>query len=143
MVVMCKFHCILTNVSCVTGCGVNVFNKDPTMCVNDVVRRHNHTNGTTLPDVSMEEMIARTVSKLEELIDVFQCEGMVPFLQLYYRRWLHQYAIFLLFYDQVNIIKIGTIVFLRLIIICYFCGECTYLYLCICTFQRCYGSLGE
>jgi len=68
------------------GCGVNITNKDPTMCINDLLSRvHAQPECFTV-----EEFIARTVSKLEQLITEFQTLGQEAFLSQYYEYWLHR-----------------------------------------------------
>ena len=65
-------------------------NKDPTVCVNDLVHQHNALHGTTLPPFTTEELIAATISNIEHLIGLFQSEGKEAFLEKYYSRWLHR-----------------------------------------------------
>ncbi|XP_063433359.1 biotin--protein ligase-like [Mytilus trossulus] len=71
------------------GCGYNVSNKNPTICVNDVINSYNNDKKTKLPELSVEQSIARTVTVMEELIDQFQREGYNSFCKSYYKRWLH------------------------------------------------------
>jgi biotin--protein ligase len=72
----------------VTGSGVNVTNKDPTMCINDALSR---VASVTRPDdFTVEEIIARSVTVLEELITDFQMKGHQVFLNEYYKHWLHR-----------------------------------------------------
>ena len=70
--------------------GFNVSNSSPTICVNDLIQLHNRQQGDSLQPVSVEQIIARTVSEIERLIEMFQSEGMESFRQLYYDRWLHR-----------------------------------------------------
>ncbi|XP_060063919.1 biotin--protein ligase-like [Ylistrum balloti] len=71
------------------GCGFNVSNKNPTICINDLIERHNNETGNTLDLCSKEQLVGRTVSIIEHLINQFQTEGESKFLQLYCQRWLH------------------------------------------------------
>ncbi|XP_041354801.1 biotin--protein ligase-like [Gigantopelta aegis] len=73
----------------VIGCGFNVDNCNPTMCINDLVQQHNIHHGTTLDLCSVEQLIGRTVTIIEQLIDQFQEEGHEAFCRLYYDKWLH------------------------------------------------------
>ncbi|XP_022103514.1 biotin--protein ligase-like isoform X2 [Acanthaster planci] len=76
------FHAII-------GCGFNVDNSDPTICINDLVRLHNKQTNSDLPLLTVEQLIARAVNQIESLIGGFQREGPKLFLETYYRRWLH------------------------------------------------------
>ncbi|XP_038059419.1 biotin--protein ligase-like [Patiria miniata] len=76
------FHAII-------GCGFNVDNSDPTICINDLIRLHNKQTNANLALLTIEELIARTISQIESIIQVFQNKGAEPFLEMYYRRWLH------------------------------------------------------
>lgn len=71
------------------GVGLNVSNSNPTICVNDLIQLHNRQQLDSLQPVSVEQIIARTVSEIERLIETFQSEGVECFRQLYYDRWLH------------------------------------------------------
>ncbi|XP_077360331.1 biotin--protein ligase isoform X2 [Festucalex cinctus] len=71
------------------GCGFNVSNSNPTLCVNDLIRQHNIQHNRKLEALSCAQLIARTVSCLESLIDCFQHGGAQEILPLYYERWLH------------------------------------------------------
>ncbi|OWF56606.1 Biotin--protein ligase [Mizuhopecten yessoensis] len=71
------------------GCGFNVSNKNPTICINDLIERHNSESGDTLGLCSKEQLVGRTVSIIEQLINQFQTDDGVKFLQLYNQRWLH------------------------------------------------------
>ena len=77
---------------CFPGCGVNVDNSDPTICVNDVIRQYNseQQGGGGLAELATEEVIARTVTRLEQLIQEVQSHGIQAFTAPYYQRWLHR-----------------------------------------------------
>ena len=64
---MCSIH--------PTGCGFNVSNSNPTICINDLVARHNHEQGTSLAPLNSSLLIARSVSTLEALIADVQEKG--------------------------------------------------------------------
>ncbi|KAM9728585.1 biotin--protein ligase isoform 1-T1 [Menidia menidia] len=71
------------------GCGFNVTNSKPTMCINDVILEYNRRNNGSLAALSCSQLIARTVSCLEALINSFQQGGPDTVLPIYYKRWLH------------------------------------------------------
>ncbi|XP_060689761.1 biotin--protein ligase isoform X2 [Hemiscyllium ocellatum] len=71
------------------GCGFNVSNSNPTICINDIIRQHNKENGTDLQTLRIDLLIARTVTIFENLISIFQDKGPNGVLPLYYKRWLH------------------------------------------------------
>ncbi|XP_056140955.1 biotin--protein ligase isoform X2 [Lampris incognitus] len=71
------------------GCGFNVSNSNPTICINDLVRQHNREHSSSLEALDMSQLIARTVTSLEGLISVFQQEGPEAILPIYYKRWIH------------------------------------------------------
>lgn len=67
------------------GCGFNVSNSQPTVCVNDAVR----TQGCGLAELSPEQLIGRSVTLLERYIEEFQRSGHTHLLERYYTHWLH------------------------------------------------------
>ena len=69
----------------VIGLGVNVTNEKPTVCVNDILA--DDADPLTVPQV-----VAATLNRLEQLIDVFQTHGRDAILPLYYKYWLHSYV---------------------------------------------------
>uniref|UniRef100_A0A8C7WZQ7 Holocarboxylase synthetase n=1 Tax=Oryzias sinensis TaxID=183150 RepID=A0A8C7WZQ7_9TELE len=71
------------------GCGINVTNSNPTVCINDLIQQYNRQNGCSLEPLSCSLLIARTVNCLETLIGRFQQEGPDGVLPIYYKRWLH------------------------------------------------------
>lgn len=75
-----------------TGCGFNVSNKNPTVCINDLVQQYNIQNSTHLQPFTIEHLLASTITHMESLIKLFQTEGKQAFLELYYDKWLHRYS---------------------------------------------------
>ena len=73
--------------------GINISNTEPTISVNEIISQYNSDRGTDLKQLTMEEMLARTVNKIEALIEDFQENGSAPFLKKYCNRWLHRYVI--------------------------------------------------
>ncbi|CAL8365217.1 unnamed protein product [Lota lota] len=78
-----------TNFHLLIGCGFNVSNSNPTICINDLVTRHNHEHGTSLAPLDNSLLIARSVSTLEGLISDVQEKGPDAALPIYYKRWMH------------------------------------------------------
>ncbi|XP_074466899.1 biotin--protein ligase isoform X1 [Sebastes fasciatus] len=72
------------------GCGFNVTNSNPTVCINDLIQQHNLQHDSSLQPLSCSQLIGRTVSCLEVLIDSFQRGGPDAVLPTYYKRWLHR-----------------------------------------------------
>ncbi|KAF9972548.1 biotin holocarboxylase synthetase [Actinomortierella ambigua] len=80
----------------VIGCGVNTTNPNPTTSVNHLIRHYNERNGTNLALFTQESLLARVLTKFEELYNGFlggNGTGFAQFEQLYYRRWLHSDAL--------------------------------------------------
>ncbi|KAJ3589269.1 hypothetical protein NHX12_010114 [Muraenolepis orangiensis] len=71
------------------GCGFNVNNSNPTICINDLVTKHNQEHGTSLAPLDNALLIARSVSTLESLISAVQEKGPDAALPIYYKRWMH------------------------------------------------------
>uniref|UniRef100_A0A3B4Z465 Holocarboxylase synthetase n=2 Tax=Stegastes partitus TaxID=144197 RepID=A0A3B4Z465_9TELE len=71
------------------GCGFNVTNSNPTVCINDLIRRYNIQHDCSLEPLSCDQLIARTVNCLDALITSFQLGGPDAVLPTYYKRWLH------------------------------------------------------
>ncbi|KAF6725748.1 Biotin--protein ligase [Oryzias melastigma] len=71
------------------GCGINVTNSNPTVCINDLIQQYNRQNGCSLEPLSCSMLIARAVNCLETLIRRFQQDGPDAVLPIYYKRWLH------------------------------------------------------
>ena len=77
---------------CSTGCGINVTNSNPTVCINDLIQQYNRQHKCSLQPLSCSQLIARTVSCLEVLISSFQQGGPDAVLPTYYKRWLHRWC---------------------------------------------------
>ncbi|KAM6097491.1 biotin--protein ligase isoform 2-T3 [Chlamydotis macqueenii] len=71
------------------GFGFNVNNSNPTICINDLITTFNKEEGTKLKPLTTDCLIARTVTVLERLIDIFQEKGPNGVLPLYYKYWVH------------------------------------------------------
>ncbi|XP_064327656.1 biotin--protein ligase isoform X1 [Phalacrocorax carbo] len=71
------------------GFGFNVNNSNPTICINDLIMKFNKKEGTKLKALTADCLIARTVTVLERLIDIFQEKGPNGVLPRYYKYWVH------------------------------------------------------
>ncbi|NWU91050.1 BPL1 ligase, partial [Upupa epops] len=71
------------------GFGFNVNNSNPTICINDLITQFNKEEGTKLKLLTADCLIARTVTVLERLIDIFQEKGPNGVLPRYYKYWIH------------------------------------------------------
>ncbi|XP_062478289.1 biotin--protein ligase isoform X1 [Pezoporus occidentalis] len=71
------------------GFGFNVNNSNPTICVNDLITKFNKEEGKNLKPLTADCLIARTVTVLERLIDIFQEKGPNGVLPCYYKYWIH------------------------------------------------------
>ncbi|NXC46419.1 BPL1 ligase, partial [Penelope pileata] len=71
------------------GFGFNVSNSNPTICINDLITKFNKEEGTKLKALTADCLIARTVTVLERLIDIFQEKGPNGVLPRYYKYWVH------------------------------------------------------
>nr|XP_031315237.1 biotin--protein ligase isoform X1 [Camelus dromedarius] len=71
------------------GCGFNVTNSNPTICINDLITEYNKQHRAGLKPLRADYLIARTVTVLEKLMDTFQDEGPNGILPLYYKYWVH------------------------------------------------------
>nr|DBA34512.1 TPA: hypothetical protein GDO54_002063 [Pyxicephalus adspersus] len=71
------------------GCGFNVSNSNPTICINDLILEHNKRFKTNIEPLRVDMLIARTVTALEALINTFQLIGPSGVLPMYYKYWVH------------------------------------------------------
>ena len=72
--------------------GINITNREPTISINEIIAQYNKDHKTNLQPLSIEETLARTITKVEELIDDFQENGSDSFLKKYYNQWLHRFV---------------------------------------------------
>lgn len=84
---------VFSPIMCPIGCGFNVTNSNPTVCINDLIHQYNIQNNCNLQPLSCAQLIARTVTYLETLINTFQQGGPDAILHTYYKRWLHRWAL--------------------------------------------------
>uniref|UniRef100_T1E760 Biotin-protein ligase n=1 Tax=Crotalus horridus TaxID=35024 RepID=T1E760_CROHD len=71
------------------GFGFNVKNSNPTICINDLIMEYNKTMNATLQPLNPDCLIARSVTILENLINIFQEKGPNGILPMYYKYWVH------------------------------------------------------
>ncbi|XP_075053337.1 biotin--protein ligase isoform X2 [Mixophyes fleayi] len=71
------------------GCGFNVSNSNPTICINDLISEHNKRYKTNIDPLRVDVLMARSVTALEKLIHTFQTEGPNGVLPTYYKYWVH------------------------------------------------------
>lgn len=84
--------CSLCLYPCPLGCGFNVSNSNPTICINDLVVQQNRERGSKLSPLSQAQLIGRSVTLLEQLISDFQLHGPGAVLPIYYKRWVHAWV---------------------------------------------------
>ena len=77
---------------------MNVSNQHPTMSINDVISLYNMEegrgsgSGKSLPHLSVEAVLASTFNTLEQLLSLYEVQGLDQILPLYYKYWLHRYV---------------------------------------------------
>ena len=66
------------------GCGVNLNNQRPTVCLNDLIRQV----GDSCP-LSLEHFLAAVFNQLENLVNLLSSGQLNQVLALYHQHWLH------------------------------------------------------
>ena len=75
----------------VIGCGFNVSNAKPTLCLDEVIDRHNAGSSAQLQKLRMESVLAGALSQFSADYALLERTGSFkPFLERYYRRWIHR-----------------------------------------------------
>ncbi|XP_024214118.1 uncharacterized protein [Halyomorpha halys] len=78
---------------CNIGCGMNLKNEEPTVCVHELIRRMNKQSSTNAELISYEKYFANVFNKIEELMNLIESTGTLDkFLPIYYNYWLHSEA---------------------------------------------------
>ena len=74
------------------GCGINLDNGKPTLCINDIIAEFNLKNdqNLNLPKIKYETFIALMFNEIERLLEQVQTHGFEEFYRLYYDLWLHR-----------------------------------------------------
>ncbi|OAD57207.1 Biotin--protein ligase [Eufriesea mexicana] len=74
---------------CNVGVGLNLFNKKPTHCINDIVNVFNEMYHKQLKMISYEQYFAIVFNEIEKWLDTIQSDNIDSFLYRYYTYWLH------------------------------------------------------
>ncbi len=69
------------------GCGINLNNQKPTVCLNELISQF----GEARP-LSLEHFLASVFNQLEELIDLISSGRIKQILEMYHQHWLHDRA---------------------------------------------------
>ncbi|XP_054162986.1 uncharacterized protein LOC128960863 [Oppia nitens] len=87
-IVECTFNGNMFNV--LIGTGINVDNKEPSISVNHIIDNYNSYSDHKLAHLSCEQLIARTLTQLEILLDICQqFNGLEVIKNLYKKLWIH------------------------------------------------------
>eukprot|EP00298_Acanthocystis_sp_HF-20_P009142 c18128_g3_i1.p1 GENE.c18128_g3_i1~~c18128_g3_i1.p1 ORF type:complete len:553 (+),score=251.48 c18128_g3_i1:584-2242(+) len=74
----------------VIGVGVNVANDLPTTSINQAIRLHNQTTGSSLKELSFEEVLSEIMTQYENFFYILSTDGFFKGLSsLFLKRWLH------------------------------------------------------
>ncbi|XP_076242598.1 holocarboxylase synthetase-like protein isoform X2 [Calliopsis andreniformis] len=74
---------------CNAGVGVNLFNKTPTCCINDIITMFNKMYNKSLPIISFEQYFAIVFNEIEKWLNIVQSGDLNTFLDVYYAYWMH------------------------------------------------------
>ncbi|CAI5440865.1 unnamed protein product [Caenorhabditis angaria] len=70
------------------GCGINVTNEKPTICLNDMIPAE-LKSGEKKIHISREKLIAETLNRFQWYLNDYETNGPSKFRQKYYEFWLH------------------------------------------------------
>ncbi|KAH3663772.1 hypothetical protein OGAPHI_005175 [Ogataea philodendri] len=73
----------------VVGTGLNISNEGPTTALNLVIKELNKREHLNLAPITPERLLAKYLSIFNLMLERFKVDGLAPFLDLYYRQWLH------------------------------------------------------
>ncbi|KAL1131899.1 hypothetical protein AAG570_011510 [Ranatra chinensis] len=73
---------------CNVGCGLNLNNKEPTVCINDMIRALNVVTKGKIPVLTFEKYYSSVFNKLEDLYKM-TLDDIEEVYSLYYNYWLH------------------------------------------------------
>lgn len=79
----------LIKLSSFSGVGVNLFNKEPTCCINDIVTAFNDMYKKKLKMISYEQYFAVVFNEIERWLNIVQSGNVDVFLDAYYAYWMH------------------------------------------------------
>ncbi|XP_054733910.1 biotin--protein ligase [Anastrepha obliqua] len=71
------------------GCAMNLDNKKPTTCINDMIQEYNTANRANLPLLKYEEYVAMTFNEIERLLEKVKSGNFDYFYEQYYTQWMH------------------------------------------------------
>ncbi|VEN62867.1 unnamed protein product [Callosobruchus maculatus] len=78
-------RCAIMNI----GCGVNLNNPNPTMCINELISVTNETKGSHMSFIPYEAYFAAVFNEIERIYNKVQ-NGEIDYMyDLYYKYWLH------------------------------------------------------
>jgi biotin-(acetyl-CoA carboxylase) ligase len=83
------------NTVVISGVGVNLDNRSPTTCINEIIAQLNSMASgprEKLAPLSCEKLLAVTFTQLEGLLNAVQAGHVQQVLDLYYSYWLHRFA---------------------------------------------------
>jgi hypothetical protein len=69
-----------------SGCGLNISNEHPTICLNTILAKHGK------PTLPAEVVLAGALSTFANDFEQFELDGFHPFRARYYSRWIHRSA---------------------------------------------------
>lgn len=68
---------------------MNLFNKEPTCCINDVIQMFNETYHKELKPISYEQYFAIVFNEIERWLNIVQTGNIDTFFETYYKHWMH------------------------------------------------------
>lgn len=73
------------------GCGINLNNSKPTVCINDMIKEYNvRMNDAKIPLITYEKFVAMVFNEIERILAEIQIGNFDNFFSLYYELWLHE-----------------------------------------------------
>ncbi|CAB0001613.1 unnamed protein product [Nesidiocoris tenuis] len=71
------------------GCGLNLNNKEPTACLNDLIKIFAQEKEVKIKPISFEKYFSSVFNKMEQIFKMFNENRIDEFYQAYYQYWLH------------------------------------------------------
>lgn len=72
------------------GCGVNLDNENPTVSINGLIRKVNHTQETAMKIIHSEIYFATVFNEIERFYISALKGDVADFYEQYYKYWLHR-----------------------------------------------------
>lgn len=88
---LCLHSYLTDEVTINIGCGINLDNEKPTVCLNGMIREYNKANRQQLPLLKYEEFLAMIFNEIEQQLIQAESGDFDAFYKLYYSLWLHRY----------------------------------------------------